>query len=283
MRRTIAIVLGLLSSIVGTGSVHAGLITPGDDYGHFVSAGDYPGDGYPGVGAENWWTPEFDGVDQSTPMPASVGGSTSTGVSNYGDPNADTVVLKQSWDFRIAEGAPYGSITRTGQRIQFTPEEDVSYTIAGFFTALSGDSVIQVVLTDVTAPGWVFYQTQGGDNTLVPGELAYIVGGVPPVGGHEFYSTGSASLTGTLTAGHVYEFATGTYIRSFGPDSPEPYNTLDKFEDGYSYGYGQTTLTLTSLDSVAVPEPTSMALLGLASLSGIGLRVRQRRRAKAAA
>ncbi len=285
MQRTIAVVIGVLSLIVGTGSAQADLITSDLANEHWVWAVNFndglPEPVYAGGGSNyNPWIPQFDGDNHgATSAINPVSASRSIGGSNYGDPNADTVVLKQWWDFRILTGAPYGSSTGAIQMIQFTPLEDVRYTIAGSFTAFSGDSEYIVALGSLNGGTGGMYHQQGGHH-FVPGPMTYIAGGEPPDGGHSQTNTGPESLTGILQAGYVYGFRTHTYARSFGPNSPPPYNTFDKFDaDGYSYGYGQTTLTLSSLDAVtSTPEPTSMALLGLASLGGIGLRLRRTRK-----
>lgn len=137
MQRLIIVLSSLAFTIASPSSAHAALITFAGYDEHWVAAGNYGGDGYPGSGEQRYWNAALDGLDHGASA-STTDGTTATGRTNFGDANADTVVLKQSWEFTRADGGPnsprpYGTIARYHARYQFTVNEDVSFSIGGFF------------------------------------------------------------------------------------------------------------------------------------------------------
>jgi hypothetical protein len=260
MRKRLILIVGVLTILARMSAADAGIIS---DYAYeyqVIHAANYTEAGHtdPGASAESYFSVNgLDGLTYSSTV--SAAGSTSSGSSNLGAPNANTVVMTRSWNSsRAAADAPeaqaiYGNNTYSASSFWFTAEEGLTYSISGHFNNSDGNTIFQLLLFDRTSPhspGWLYYTSQ---SSLSPGPSYFEAGGL---GG-----PGTFPLTGMLEKGRVYEFGHQTW--SYG-------------KDGGATASGEAMLTLSRLNPV--PEPASLTLFGLGALGLAAGRKRLRRR-----
>lgn len=193
------------------------------------------------------------GVDVDTGRSASI-------TTNYGEPNANTVILE--WRTSHAHGGVDWTYVFSNSVTRFTADQNsLTYAIDGAWKidGVAGPPTIaqRTYLVDLTAGSGLFDSYQVSRYSLNV-DLAVD-------GGGDHVSIASGSLTGSLVLGHEYEWYFNTYI----PRSLEG-------NEGGAVGSGFRTLTIAS-DVSAVPEPLSLTLFGL---GGLGLAVAQRRRTR---
>jgi hypothetical protein len=229
--------------VAAAGQVHGSFITLTFDR---QEAGDYQSNTV------------LDNVDHS------IGGVVDDGRSvaittNYGQPNADTVVLK--WTMSHTHGGVDWTHVETNSITRFIAEQDsLTYEIDGKYEidGVSGPPHIWQTtrLFDMTSGLLLFDSYIGSLNTL--NVVHYLDGGgeFGPVTG---------SLTGSLILGHEYEWSFNTFVgRSEGEDGGCA---------GGAAGSGFRTLTIAS-NASAVPEPASLTLFGLGALGFVAIRRR---------
>jgi hypothetical protein len=133
----------------------------------------------------------------------------------------------------------------TGQLVAvFTTDANTSYTVGGSFSNSGGDTVLYSEVYDLTDSSFVFLSSQESAG----GPAAFTVGGL--AGNYQNFLSGS--LTGTLLAGHTYDWVGYATTLAY----PEP--------DGGAEAGGYVTLTL---GTAAVPEASSMIVWSLLALT----------------
>lgn len=161
--------------------------------------------------------------------------------------------------FEHAAGARYGRGTGalSWANLYFSVDEDVQYVLSGVYAATgpAGFEVVQyAVLFDETAGQFAFFGSQSSDMT--PNE-SFTLGLLE---GDSLNQGIEGSLSGALTAGHVYKLEYGNSIRVLADDLVDASSTAS--------AVGNLTLTF-------VPEPSASALLGV-FLAGAMARARLR-------
>ena len=141
-------------------------------------------------------------------------------------------------------------LNHVSSQMQFSVDANISYEATGHLlmtdVSTAGHVVLQSTLLDVTANNWVFYSRQDSYTTV---DESFVLGG----SGGDSVNTFSGSLTGTLIAGHNYEWFYQHYSASSpgGDGGAAAIGSINlKFGDGGTGFHG-------------VPEPTSCSIWGL--------------------
>jgi hypothetical protein len=175
-----------------------------------------------------------------------------------GDASAGTVVSLTDTGFIITfdhiRTTASNSVGQTGGAIYFSVDEDVFYEAAGAYTAVDSEGrliSLDNYLNDFTTQGPTIFATHVQSNST-PNE-SFVLG----VAGGDFSNNVYGPLTGTLVAGHVYEWGFNAVICTFCRAVSNPSAT------------GATASGFVSLSFV--PEPSTALLMGL-GLAGLAIR-----------
>jgi hypothetical protein len=246
------------------GQAQASIITLTSDHVHVRA--DYAGtpNSVSGFDTDDQSNLDLDNDDHS--VSASLGASSTT-ITNYGQPNANTVVLQGTVSHTLAAE---GYSAQTSWLTKFTADQSsLTYTIDGWYESdvLSGSTpgtFLQVHLLDITLYNdffgpYEFNNSQYSENTS---SVDFLIGGSS---GDTFnVLSGSQSLTGSLIQGHEYKWFVNATVSS----SSVPISATAS---------GFMRLTITSNASADVPEPTSLTLFGAGALA-LGFVIRRKRR-----
>jgi hypothetical protein len=162
---------------------------------------------------------------QGTVAAATIPGYSSTVISLY-NPASLSGSFVQSRP--AGSGYAYGLASA-----KFTADVDIPYAASGNFVSSDGDSVLISYLYDYTSNSYAFYSAQESSAGLA----AFTLGGATG----NYYNTFTGSLTGTLLAGHSFEW--------FGSGKAEAVFVVD----GGAVASGFASLTFG-----AVPEQVSV-------------------------
>ena len=168
--------------------------------------------------------------------------------------NGGQTVLSFNMDHKRNGSTSSHAITYVSP-LTFTANSNATYELSGYFNVTdvgaSGSVFHHVQLSDVTAGVALFSNQQVSINTI---NEQFVVGGS---GGDDF-NFGVGSLTGPLTAGHVYNLYLHNEINAI------------PFDDSGASAVGNLTLKI-----VTVPEPSSV-LLCLAAILATAKRRKKR-------
>jgi hypothetical protein len=140
-------------------------------------------------------------------------------------------------------GARYGYATSAVQ-VDFTLDANVSYAATGNYSSTGGYIDFFSYLYDTTSNSYLYYSQQ--DSSAAP--ASFVLGGTAG----NYYNDFEGNLSGTLLAGHSYEWAGRAYTQA------------DPNADGGATGSGGTSLTF---GPAAVPEISSAIIWSLLALT----------------
>ena len=169
--------------------------------------------------------------------------------------NGDSADLYTAFIYQGRDGS-YQSIAAGATTIDFTPAVDVTYSISGRFTNSDGEDALEAYLYDQSTSTYAFDNYQANTTTTVVNQTF----GIGFTAGN-FYDYLSGSLTGTLTAGHNYEWFVYAYTEAY------------PIADGGATAYGQAEMLLTPQ---SVPEPSSIMLAAMAAAGLVTIAARHR-------
>ena len=178
---------------------------------------------------------------------------TSTSIDGLAASEAGYSLTNSGFDITLdhARTGAYLSIAQSSGYIYFSADQDIDYIASGSYTAVDPSgrrTLLYSRLHDDTAGSYVYRAEQQSYTTV---NESFTLGG----SGGDSYNFNSGSLTGTLIAGHNYQFHYNTFVLADTTASPSGVT-----------GTGNVSLTF-------VPEPTTALLLTL-GLALLGIRRR---------
>jgi len=186
-----------------------------------------------------------------TTLPVSAQLVATTGITSAAtDVTLTNELFEVSFDLSRSGAAPIYGITTatTASYLYFSVDQDVTYSASGLYSAShegTGRMAFQSVLRDLTIEQEALFDSLQASVDASTGE--FVLGGSS--GNSE--NTMIGSLTGTLLAGHEYEYRIIAVTQSWG---------ATPFEDGGTAS-GNASLTLT-----AIPEPGTGVLVAVGLL-----------------
>jgi hypothetical protein len=187
---------------------------------------------------------------------SSIAGNSSANLTYNLREEGGQVIL--DWRFDDARDGASNSYADSFGHLIFTVDADTAYDLSGVYTLDGGSRVYQrVYLHDITAGEYAAFsynESYATENQVL--QVGQASGGINNVFG---------STTGTLVAGHRYEFGYEYLIHAY-PNA-----------DSGATALGQLNLTLGAPALSAVPEPATLTLWGLGALGCAAVRYRRRK------